>query len=102
MMLVDGDLESTVQLAQAMFQDVGKADEDGQRDAAQDERVNQLLQVDRARGVLVRMHADVAAVVDGEIALAPTGNVVKIGGTLGGPPFGRLENNRPFSAVSFQ
>ena len=48
------------------------------------------------------MHAYVPALVDGEIALAPTGYVVELAGALGGPPLGGLQDERAFPAVSFQ
>ena len=101
-MLGDGGGERVVNLAQPVLEDVGEADQHGKRDAAQNQRIDQLLQVDRAGRVLGRMDMDVAVAVDGEIALAPTGDVVQIAGVLGGPPLDGVEDDSSFSTVSLQ
>ena len=55
--LGDGGFKGAVDFAQAMLQNFGEADQDGQSDAAQHERVDQLLEIDRARRVLFGVHA---------------------------------------------
>ena len=52
-MLGDGGLEGGVNLAEAMLQDVGEADEDRKADAAELQPIDQLLEVDGACGSLV-------------------------------------------------
>ena len=102
MVLGDGGLKGAVQLAQTVLQDVGEADQNGQVDAAQHQRVDQFLEVDRARGVLFRVDQDVPVVADRKIALAPTGDVVEIAGDLRGPAFRGLHHQRALAAISFQ
>ncbi len=46
LMLVDGGLEGAVDFSQAVLQDIGEADQDRQVDAAQDEGVDQLFEID--------------------------------------------------------
>src|SRR5204863_7256376 len=98
----DGNLKRAVQLAQAVLQNVREADENGKRDSTENERVYQFFKIDRARGVFVRVHTDVAVFVDGKVSFAPTGHVVQPGGPIGGQPFRRLQNHRALPAVSFQ
>jgi len=57
--LRDGALKRGVNVAEAMLEDVGEANEDGKADAAQLEPVDQLLEIDRARRLLRRMNLDV-------------------------------------------
>ena len=56
----DGRLKRGVNLAQPVFQNVGEADQDGQRNTAQYQRVDQFLEVDGARRVLFGMNPNVA------------------------------------------
>ena len=46
----------------------------------------------RAAGILLGMDPQVAVLADREIALAPTGDVVELGGLRGGPAIGGLAN----------
>ena len=82
-----------VQLSQPMLQNLGEADQDRQRDAAQLELLHQLPQVDAARGSLVGMHPQVPVRAHGEIAFAPTGDIVEFAGVDGGPSFGRFPDS---------
>jgi hypothetical protein len=71
-----------------MLQDLAEADEDGQRDAAQLEVVDQLLKVDATRGILVGVDPQVAVLADREVTLAPGSDIVEFGGVGGGPAVG--------------
>ena len=51
LVLRDGGLERRVDLAEAVLEDVGEADEDGQADAAQLQAIDELLEVDGACSV---------------------------------------------------
>jgi len=84
-----------------VLENIGEADQHRERDAAQDQRIDQLLQIDGAGGIFGWMDMDVAISFDGEIALAPTGDIVQIAGMLSGPPL-RIQDQRPFSTVSLQ
>ena len=101
-MLADGGLKGAVQLAQPVLQDVGEANQDRQVDAAEDERIDQLLQVDRASGILFRVDADMSVLPHREVSLAPTSDIVEVAGQLRGPSFGGLHDQGAFAAISFQ
>ena len=102
LVLGDGGLEGAVDFAEAVLQDVGEADEDGEVDAAQDQRVDQFLEVDGARGILLGVDEDVSVVAHRKVALAPTGDVVEVAGRLRGPSFRRLHDEGALAAISFQ
>ena len=89
-MLGDGVLECLMHLAQAMLQNFAEADQDGQRDAAQLQVVDQLFEIDAARGVLIGTHPDVAVGFDGEVAFAPTGDIVQLARFGDGPAVSRF------------
>ena len=72
-------------VAEAVLEDVGEADEDGQADAAELQAIDELLQVDRARRVLGRVHLHVAGAVDGEVAVAPARHFVELAGVVHAP-----------------
>ena len=80
--LLDGVRERLVDLADAMAEDVGEAEQDRELDAAFLELIDEFLEVDRLLGLLVRMDDDVALVVDGEVALAPVADAVGFVGVL--------------------
>ena len=83
LVLGDGGVEGAVHLAQPVLQDFGEADQDGQVDAAQHQRIDQFLEVDRAGGVLFGVHEDVPVVAHREVALAPARDVVESLATCG-------------------
>ena len=83
--LLDGVLERLVQLADAVPEDVGEAEEDRQLDAARLELVDQLLEIDVALAPLGRMDLEVAGLVDREVALAPVADAVGLDGVLNLP-----------------
>ena len=56
-----------------------------QADAAELQVVDQLLEVDRAAGVLGRMNLDLSVLADREVALPPSGDFVQLGGIADGP-----------------
>ena len=99
-MLGDGVLKRLVNFAQAVLQNVAEANQDRQGDAAQLELIDQFLQIDRAVGVFIRVDAYMAVGTDGEIALAPTGDVVKFRRFGDGPAVGGLANRRGFIVTS--
>jgi hypothetical protein len=72
-------------LAEAMLKDVGKANQDWRRDAAEHESFGELPQVDGLARVLVRMDEKVAVLADRKVTFAPPGYVVKFTGVVGGP-----------------
>ncbi len=102
LVLGDGGVECAVQLAQPVFQDIGEADEDGEADPAQHQRIDQFLEVDRPGGVLFRVNPDVPAVAYREVALAPARDIIEVAGHLRCPPLRRLHHQRAFAPVSFQ
>src|SRR5262249_53783745 len=69
-------LEGVVDLADAVAEDVGEAEQDRQLDAAGLEVVEELLEVDGVVGPLVGVDDDVAVLVDREVALAPVADTV--------------------------
>ncbi len=69
-------LEGLMDFPDAVLQDLGEADQDRQVDAAQDEGVDEILQVDPAARVLGRVHDQVAVFADPEVTLAPTCDIV--------------------------
>ena len=91
-MLGDGVLKGLVHLAQPVLQNFAEADQDGQRDAAQLQVVDQLFEIDAARRVLVGAHPHVAVGPDREVAFAPTSDIVELAGLGDRPAVGRLAN----------
>src|SRR5262249_23499631 len=67
----DRAAEGVVDLTDAMSQDVGETEQDGQLDAALLQLIHQLLQIDAALLTLVGVDRDVALLIDVEVALAP-------------------------------
>jgi hypothetical protein len=59
-MLVDRALKRFVDLRQAVLENFGEADQDGERDPAQQQRIDQFLQVDGALGFLGGMNQKVS------------------------------------------
>jgi hypothetical protein len=78
--LVDGRLEGGLDLAQAVLQQVAEADQHGQVDALGLEPVDQQLEVDCPVRVLGGMDTEVSLVADGEVAFAPVGHFIQVGG----------------------
>ena len=85
LVLRDGALKRGVNLAEAVFQDVGEAEQDRRAQAAKLEPIDQALEVDAARRILGRMDQQVAVLVDREVALPPAGDVVELGRFGEGP-----------------
>ncbi len=81
----DGVLERLVELADAMPEDVGEADQQRRLNVALAEFINELFEVDMKRWILCGMNGDVALLAHREIALAPLLNPVKRLGVLCGP-----------------
>ena len=77
---VDGRLKRVVDVRQPLLQDVAEPDQDRQADAAQLQVIDELLEVDRAIGVLGGVDANVAVRTDGEVVLAPAFDLVELGG----------------------
>ena len=100
--LVDGGLEGGMDLAQAVLEDIGKADQDGKVDATEDEGIDQFFQINGAGGILFGANDHVAGIVDREIAFAPTCDIVKVASHLGSPALSGLHHKGAFTAISFQ
>jgi hypothetical protein len=83
-------LKRAVHFAQAVLEDFAEANQDGQGDAAKLEIVNQLFQVKRAGRVLIGVHPQVTVRTDGEVAFAPTGDIVELACLGSGPAVGRF------------
>src|SRR5665213_3109062 len=86
--LAHGGIESLVHFAETMFQDVGEADQNGQRYAAPLERIDELLQIDAALSFFSRMNEEVSVFANREISFTPTRNVVKLCRVGGSPTIG--------------
>src|SRR5207253_8708130 len=82
-----GRLERLGDLADAVPQDVGEPQEDGELNAAELELIDEVFQVDGVVGPLVGVDGDVAAGVDSEIALPPAVDAVHLDGVLDLPLF---------------
>jgi hypothetical protein len=91
--LADGGVERLVQLRKPLFDDLAEAHQHGQINAAQDELIHQLLQVNGPAGLFRRMNGEVAFLVDREKAFAPTRDVVEFGGVAYRPAVGRFPGN---------
>ncbi len=85
LVLRDCRLKCGVDVLQAMLQDVAKAHQRRQVDAAQLQMVDQLLQVDRSGRILGGVNLDVSVFADGEVALAPALDLVQFGGVRNRP-----------------
>ncbi len=77
LVLVDRVLKRAVDLTEPVLQDVGEADQDRYREAAQLQPVDETLQVDAAIGIFGGMDLQVALLGDREVALAPAGDIVE-------------------------
>ena len=76
-----------MQFAQTVLQDLGESQEDREIDAADLQPVDELLEVDGLRRVLVGMDHEVSLGPDGEIAVPPAGDLVQVGRVGGAPRF---------------
>ena len=94
-MLGDRGLEGVVDVPQPVLEDVAEADQDRQVDAAQLQVIDQLLEVDRAAWILGRMDLHVAVLADREVALAPAGDLVQLGGVGDRPRFSDVVRGTP-------
>ncbi len=102
--LGDGGLESVLKFQELVAEDFAEANEDGRIDAAQNQRIDQLFQVDGAGGVASRMHQHVSLFADREIAFAPAGDVEGLAGLGDAPTLRGLEDGTgvgDFQAQSF-
>src|ERR1700719_2706398 len=77
-------------LTLAVLENFAEADQDGQGDAPQLQIPSQLLEIDAASRVLIRVHPYVPVLADREVALAPRRYVVQFGGFRGAPAVGRF------------
>ena len=87
--LRDGRLEGGVNLAKAMSQDVGEADQHRQADAAQLQPIDQFLEVDGLGWILGGVHLDVTGAVHREVSVPPACHFVELAGVLHAPRAGR-------------
>ena len=79
-------------LAQPVFQNFAEANQDRRMDAAQNELIDQLFQIDAARVVFGRMNPEMPVRSDGKVAFSPRVHIVELGCVADGPPFGGFEN----------
>ncbi len=95
--LADGVGEGFVDAGDAVFEDVGEADQHGRLDVALAELVDEFFEVDLAIFVGVGVDGDGAFGGDGEVSLAPVVDAVSSGGIGGSPRRGgrrRLDGGR--------
>src|SRR5262245_59747026 len=85
-----------------MLEDFPEPDQDGRTDAAENESVDQLLEIDQTLRILVRMHQNVAVGSDGKIAFAPTFDIVAFRGVTNGPALARFKQHRFNRALGCQ
>jgi hypothetical protein len=91
-MFADSGLKGAVNFAQAVFENLAEAEQDGRLDAAKHELIDQFLQIDAAGAILVGMYPEVAVFRYGKITFAPTHYVIQLGGIGDCPPISRLKN----------
>ncbi len=84
-MLVDGRLESVVDVAEPVAQDVAEANQDRQADAAQLQVIDELFEVDGPTRLLGRMREHMPVGSDGKITLTPAVHLIQLGGIGDGP-----------------
>jgi hypothetical protein len=82
-----------VQLAQAVLEHLAETNQNGRIDAAQDERIDQFLEIDPALRVLVGMYPNVAIRPMEKIAFAPAIDIVSILGIIDRPALAGFEQN---------
>ena len=90
LVLGDRGLEGVVDVADAVAEDVAEPDEHRQLDAAQQQVVGELLQVDGARRVLGRVDEHMPGRGDREVALTPPLDLVELGRVADGKDLSRL------------
>ena len=87
--LGDGAGERLVELDHAGLDDLREADQQRQADPPLAHLVHELLQIDRRRPLPARVDHHAAGVVDGEIVVAPTPDVVEVEGVGRRPAAGK-------------
>ena len=90
LVLRDRGPEGVMDVADAVAQDVAEPDEHRQLDPAEQEVIGELLEVDRARRILRRVHEHVTGRGDRKIALSPPLHLVELGGIGDGEGPSRL------------
>jgi hypothetical protein len=85
--LLHGVGEDAVNLSEPVLQDFGEPQQDRQVDAADLQPVDELFEVDALGRILVGMHQQVAGRTDGEVTIAPAGDLVQVGGVRAAPVF---------------
>ena len=78
LMLCDGAGERGVDVAEAVLEDVGEANQHREADASELESIDQFLQVDRSCRILCRVHLHVTGVVHRDIAIAPARHFIQL------------------------
>jgi hypothetical protein len=78
LVLCDCPLKRGVNVGQPVFEDVGEAEEDRCAQTAMLEAIDQALEIDPSSGILCGMHLQVPLIVDGEVALTPACDIVKL------------------------
>src|SRR4051794_40940346 len=85
-----------------MLQNVCEADQYRDVDSAQNQSIDQFLQVDGAGRIFLGMNAHMSVFTDGEIAFTPARYVVEVAGKLSGPTLGGFHHQGALAAVLFQ
>lgn len=75
-----------------MFDDIGEANQNRQRNPAPAQRVDQLFQIDGAIRFFGWVNKQMAVLPDREISFAPAGDVIELRGVGGGPAIGWFPN----------
>ena len=88
-------LEGVVDLGEAVFEDIGETDQDGQGNTARLKLVYELLQIDGVIRSLVGMNRDMTFVVDREVILSPVLDVISVNRVLNCP----VVHSLPFCSV---
>ena len=83
--LLDGVAKGVVDFADAMAEDVGKTQQDGQLNPPGLKLIDELLEIDGLVLVLVRVDRDMPGLVDAEVPFAPMTNPIGFHGIVGLP-----------------
>ena len=77
--------EHAVQFAQPVLEDLREAEQDRQIDAPHLKTVDELLEIDALRRILIRVDEQVTVWAHREITVAPACDLIEIGGVRGAP-----------------
>lgn len=75
---------------QTVFENVSETDENGERNAAPLEGIDELLEIDAAGRFFGGVNEEMPVIADREITFTPTSDIVKLRCVGSSPPIGRL------------